>query len=88
MMGQRVTDRSSADLTWFGRAACRHTTVDMVPEDGAGVRLAKQICRECPVRTQCLNYALEFNEDKGVWGGHSERERRRIRQQRARAALR
>jgi len=48
------------------------------PADGVGVEIARKICRECPVQDQCLEYALSNHIDHGVWGGASERERRRI----------
>ena len=40
---------------------------------------AKEVCGECPVNTQCLDYALETNQDAGIWGGLDEEERRNIR---------
>jgi len=40
---------------------------------------AKQVCGECPVNVECLEYALETNQDSGIWGGTSEEERRNIR---------
>ena len=54
--------------------------VKFFPVQGASTREAKIICGRCPVQTECLNYALEFNEKHGVWGGTTERERRKIRQ--------
>jgi WhiB family transcriptional regulator, redox-sensing transcriptional regulator len=48
------------------------------PHDGVGVRLAQQICAICPVKRACLAYALDNRLNHGVWGGPSERERRRI----------
>lgn len=48
------------------------------PSDGVGVDRARKICATCPVREACLDYALEHRIDHGVWGGTSERERRRI----------
>jgi hypothetical protein len=48
------------------------------PEKGGSVRAAKRVCRSCDVRRQCLEYALENDERFGIWGGLSERERRRI----------
>lgn len=53
------------------------------PETGSGVAQARQLCRRCPVKDDCLDYALEANEHYGVWGGASERERRRMRARRA-----
>ncbi|MGQ0830990.1 MAG: WhiB family transcriptional regulator [Microthrixaceae bacterium] len=48
------------------------------PNDGAGVELARRICADCPVKDECLEHALTNRIDHGVWGGCSERERRRI----------
>jgi WhiB family redox-sensing transcriptional regulator len=56
------------------------------PSDGVGVDVARQICVGCPVREQCLEYALAERIDHGVWGGTSERERRRILRSRRLAA--
>lgn len=55
------------------------------PERGASTRQAKEVCRGCLVREECLEYALANGEKFGIWGGLSERERRRIRRQRAQA---
>ena len=76
----------ATDTAWMARSACRqiHPSV-FFPSDGMGVEVAKQICVDCPVRTPCLEYALAFHIDHGVWGGASERERRRIAQARRRA---
>ena len=52
------------------------------PERGASTREAKGVCRGCVVREECLEYALVNGEKFGIWGGLSERERRRIRRQR------
>ncbi|MGA0803208.1 MAG: WhiB family transcriptional regulator, partial [Ilumatobacteraceae bacterium] len=40
---------------------------------------AKQVCDECPVKIECLDFAIETNQDSGIWGGTSEEERRDIR---------
>jgi WhiB family redox-sensing transcriptional regulator len=50
------------------------------------VDAARQICAECPVKAECLEYALENRIDHGVWGGCSERERRRIQRRRRQEA--
>ena len=49
------------------------------PERGASTREAKEVCRGCVVRLDCLEYALVNGEKFGIWGGLSERERRRLR---------
>ena len=49
-------------------------------EKGGSVRPAKRVCMACEVREACLEYALERDERSGVWGGMSERERRRLKQ--------
>ena len=60
-------------------ARCREfDPASFFPSDGVGVERARRICAECPVRIECLEYALEYRIDHGVWGGASERERRRI----------
>jgi WhiB family redox-sensing transcriptional regulator len=56
------------------------------PERGQSCTEAKAICAGCPVRTECLDFAIVSCEQFGIWGGTSERERRRIRRQRNRAA--
>jgi WhiB family redox-sensing transcriptional regulator len=48
------------------------------PSDGVGVEVARRICADCPTKEPCLEYALANRIDHGVWGGCSERERRRI----------
>jgi WhiB family redox-sensing transcriptional regulator len=69
--------------TWMAQAQCKDVNPDyFFPEDGYGVLLAQKICFDCPVRLECLEYALKNNMDHGVWGGTSERERRRIRRKR------
>ncbi|MBK5289422.1 MAG: WhiB family transcriptional regulator [Acidimicrobiia bacterium] len=57
------------------------------PSDGVGVERARRVCATCPVVDECLEYALAHRIEHGVWGGASERERRRILRSR-RAAVR
>ena len=67
------------DTTWMAEGNCadRHPSL-FFPSDGVGVEVAKRVCIDCPVKTRCLEYALSTRIDHGVWGGTSERERRRI----------
>ena len=64
---------------WMAEGKCRDVAPEtFFPNDGVGVIQAQRICATCPVATQCLEYALANHIDHGVWGGKSERERRRI----------
>ena len=64
---------------WMAEGNCRlHPPATFFPSDGVGVERARKICRNCPVVETCLEFALEERIDHGVWGGCSERERRRI----------
>ncbi|BDZ51496.1 hypothetical protein GCM10025867_37370 [Frondihabitans sucicola] len=51
----------------------------VLPRKGGSTRDAKKICASCDVRAQCLEYALQNDERFGIWGGLSERERRKLR---------
>ena len=65
---------------WQDRALCAQTDPEIFfPEKGGSTREAKKICARCPVRAECLEYALKNDERFGIWGGLSERERRRLR---------
>ncbi|WP_296140868.1 WhiB family transcriptional regulator [uncultured Tessaracoccus sp.] len=64
---------------WQAEALCAQTDPEaFFPEKGGSTRDAKQVCLNCTVRTQCLEYALAHDERFGIWGGLSERERRRL----------
>jgi WhiB family redox-sensing transcriptional regulator len=72
---------------WQDEANCLGVDPDLFfPERGASTREAKEVCRGCIVRQECLEYALSNGEKFGIWGALSERERRRLRRQRALAA--
>jgi WhiB family redox-sensing transcriptional regulator len=72
------------DESWQDLANCLGVDPDLFfPERGASTREAKEVCRGCVVQGDCLEYALRNGEKFGIWGGMSERERRRIRRQRA-----
>jgi WhiB family redox-sensing transcriptional regulator len=69
---------------WQTRANCLGVDPDLFfPERGASTREAKSVCAGCEVRDDCLEYALSNGEKFGIWGGLSERERRRLRRERA-----
>lgn len=70
------------EQTWQERALCAQTDPEaFFPEKGGSTREAKKICAGCEVRPECLEYALAHDERFGIWGGLSERERRRLRRQ-------
>ncbi len=73
--------------TWRDSAACRGIDPDVFyPVSDEEAEAAKSICAICPVREPCLEYALANRERDGVWGGATERERRRMIRQRRRSA--
>jgi WhiB family redox-sensing transcriptional regulator len=70
---------SVLDTDWMATGNCADKPPSLFfPSDGVGVEVAKRVCVDCPVREQCLEYALDNRIDHGVWGGTSERERRRL----------
>nr|WP_269814155.1 WhiB family transcriptional regulator [Glycomyces dulcitolivorans] len=74
---------------WQVRALCAQTDPEaFFPEKGGSTRDAKRICARCEVKENCLQYALDHDERFGIWGGLSERERRKIKRQAREAARR
>src|ERR1700694_1770493 len=70
---------SDMDTNWMAEGKCRELDpATFFPSDGVGVEVARRICADCPVKAPCLEYALYNRIEHGVWGGASERERRRI----------
>ncbi len=66
-------------LGWQERALCAQTDPEaFFPEKGGSTREAKKVCTSCEVRSECLDYALANDERFGIWGGLSERERRKL----------
>jgi WhiB family redox-sensing transcriptional regulator len=86
---QRLNRMANRPEGWKLQAACRAPGIDpelfFVDQHDPALE-AKAICAGCPVRLQCLDYALTAGERHGIWGGSGERERRRIKRQRERAA--
>ncbi len=66
-------------LSWQEQSLCAQTDPEaFFPEKGGSTREAKRICVGCEVKSECLEYALAHDERFGIWGGLSERERRRL----------
>ena len=64
---------------WMAEGKCRDMDPTIFfPSDGVGVLAAQSICADCHVKVDCLEYTLADRVDHGVWGGASERQRRRI----------
>jgi len=87
IVGQRATEENMAALFnseqgeghWQGRALCAQTDSEaFFPEKGGSTKEAKRVCAACDVAAQCLQYALDNDERFGIWGGLSERERRKL----------
>lgn len=69
----------AVEQEWQDQALCAQTDPEaFFPEKGGSTREAKRICQACGVRDECLEYALEHDERFGIWGGLSDRERRRL----------
>jgi WhiB family redox-sensing transcriptional regulator len=78
--GVRSTNTEDNPLAWQTDSLCAQTDPEaFFPEKGGSTRDAKKICSSCEVRNQCLEYALLNDERFGIWGGLSERERRKLR---------
>ena len=79
-----MRDEPEEGVGWRRYASCLGIDPDLFfPERGESTREAKAVCQGCCVREHCLESALQNTEKFGVWGGLSERERRRIRRQRS-----
>ncbi len=64
---------------WMSDGVCSQTDPEaFYPEKGGSSREAKRVCLTCPVRTERLDYALEHGERFGIWGGLTERQRRKL----------
>ncbi|HEX2048812.1 MAG TPA: WhiB family transcriptional regulator [Acidimicrobiales bacterium] len=78
---------ASQDYAWRDGAACKDSHPELFfPIGSTGdaleeIAAAKAICRSCPVRRECLAFAVETNQESGVWGGLSEDERRPLRRE-------
>jgi WhiB family transcriptional regulator, redox-sensing transcriptional regulator len=76
-----------ASPAFMDLGSCRGMDPDVFfPDRGESLSPAKAVCAECIVRDECLEFALDQGERFGVWGGTSERERRKLRRARREAA--
>jgi WhiB family redox-sensing transcriptional regulator len=76
---ERLILQDEDERLWMIDAKCLDADPEaFFPEKGGSTREAKRICAACPVRNECLEYALDNDERFGIWGGMSERERRRL----------
>ncbi|MFE6734177.1 WhiB family transcriptional regulator [Microbacterium sp. NPDC057650] len=77
--GVRQPEEDDNALAWQADALCAQVDPEaFFPEKGGSTRDAKRICSSCNVRGECLEYALNNDERFGIWGGLSERERRKL----------
>jgi WhiB family transcriptional regulator, redox-sensing transcriptional regulator len=77
--GGEIDGSGPTELEWQERALCAETDPEaFFPEKGGSTREAKRVCLTCDVRGDCLEYALTNDERFGIWGGLSERERRKL----------
>ena len=71
------------EISWKESANCLGVDPGLFfPDRGASIKEAKETCRSCVVKEECLNFAISSGEKFGVWGGLSERERRKVRKSR------
>ena len=79
-----LPDQDPAARSWQSKANCLGVDPELFfPERGASTREAKEVCRGCVVQSECLEYAIAHGEKFGIWGGLSERERRKVRRSRS-----
>lgn len=82
-----IPDLFPGDRRWVAQARCQDADLDIffpsVKGSSREARAAKQICADCPVQAECLDYALAHGEKYGIWGGTTEKERRRLARDRA-----
>jgi WhiB family redox-sensing transcriptional regulator len=74
-----LSDDGDGDMEWQEQALCAQSGPEsFFPEKRGSTRDAKRICVGCGLKAECLEYALASDERFGIWGGLSERERRRV----------
>ena len=77
--GPTTADLDAIERDWRNQARCAEVDGEIFfPEKGGSTQAGKKVCRGCEVRAECLDYALGNRELHGIWGGMSDRERRRL----------
>ncbi|MCU1395639.1 MAG: WhiB family regulatory protein [Ilumatobacteraceae bacterium] len=85
-MAPTLAPSSAPSLAWSRSAICETADPDLFfPQPGTDTTYARSMCKACPVRRQCLDYALETKQKFGIWGGMTESQRRRLRREDATA---
>lgn len=85
---ESIIDCLTEEYAWHQRANCTGVDPELFfPQRGGSTKEAKEVCRGCVVREECLEYAISYGERFGIWGGMSERERRRVRRSRISASV-
>jgi WhiB family redox-sensing transcriptional regulator len=80
---QRITTKLLQPVEWQSQARCHEADPEIFfPERGGSSKSARAVCSRCEVKAKCLEYALNNKEQFGIWGGTSERERRKLRRER------
>ena len=71
-------------LEWMNDAVCRQVDYELFfPEGGGSSVVARKVCNNCEVKTECLSYALEFPAMIGIWGGTTAKQRQKLKQRTA-----
>lgn len=83
-IGNTAVQPKSADTSWMQQANCLGKGRDLFfPKRGESANPPKEICNDCPVKSECLDYSLLQRTTKGIWGGTSEKQRKNIRKKRS-----
>lgn len=75
---QKIFEAEWDEGSWREQARCKDVDPNIFFKECSEDEAAKRICAECVVRSECLNFALDTNQEDGVWGGLNQRERRRM----------
>lgn len=74
-----MSERSGSGDDWRHESACRDADPELfITNNVPSIQAAKAICRQCVVREDCLNWAIENGQTSGTWGGYSEKDRRKM----------